>query len=335
MNYIYLVGNGFDLAHGLETSYHHFLLDLHKKAVFTYHSHYPYDYGPFSIEKDQPLENIPEIDTLPELFNYCESQGVRFNYSNKFLEYLIGMFNSQRWVDIEYLYYKKLTAILKNRSLNGKESLVEKLNSDLCKIKILLVKYLGDIKIKERAPMRYIRNHIHKPINILEKNLFLNFNYTTLINKYIDEKRGDKVLNMHGILSDEINDIIFGYGDEMDDDYPLIENYNKNSYLDNFKSFGYFKNRSYSELLDFVKSDFRIRILGHSCGISDRVLLNFLFEHRHCKKIEICYYQKSKTVNDYFEKTQEISRHFRSSNKETMRERIMNLNDSKPLVPIE
>jgi hypothetical protein len=69
--------------------------------------------------------------------------------------------------------------------------------------------------------------------------------------------------------------------------------------------------------------------MGHSCGVSDRILLKSIFEHEHCQRIKIFYYQKSKIVNDFTEKTQEISRHF--SDKKKMREQIINFQDCVPL----
>ena len=71
--------------------------------------------------------------------------------------------------------------------------------------------------------------------------------------------------------------------------------------------------------------------MGHSCGLSDRILLNSIFEHNNCNKIQIFYYQKNKDYTDYFEKTQEISRHFKSNFKSRMRNSIVPFESCFPL----
>lgn len=122
----------------------------------------------------------------------------------------------------------------------------------------------------------------------------------------------------------------------MDHYYSKIERLNSNEFLKFFKSFGYFKTKNYQRLSGFLDSGrFRVYILGHSCGISDRVLLNNVFEHENCARIDIYYHKKSNTENDHFEKTQEISRHFKAENKGHMRKMISPFTDSLPLVETE
>jgi len=142
------------------------------------------------------------------------------------------------------------------------------------------------------------------------------------------------VINIHGKLNDPDNPIIFGYGDEMDPHYEKIENLNNNEFLRNIKSFGYFRTDNYQKVIRFIEgvyNEFTVKILGHSCGLSDRILLNTIFEHPNCKAIKIYYYQKSETENDYFEKTQEISRHFKASGKGDMRTKIVPFSKSTPM----
>jgi hypothetical protein len=131
----------------------------------------------------------------------------------------------------------------------------------------------------------------------------------------------------------------FGFGDEMDEDYKRIENINDNEYLKNFKSFQYLQNSNYSNLLSYIDSDkFQVLIMGHSCGLSDRTLLNTIFEHNNCRSIKVYYHQwideKTKETKDnYTEITQNISRHF--NKKKIMREKIVNKTLCKPLPQIQ
>ncbi len=50
-------------------------------------------------------------------------------------------------------------------------------------------------------------------------------------------------------------------------------------------------------------------------------MLNQIFEHQNCKSIKIFYHKKNETINDYTEKTYEISRHFKD--KGIMRKKIV------------
>jgi len=168
--------------------------------------------------------------------------------------------------------------------------------------------------------------------------MFLNFNYTSTIDLYIDSRLATKieVNNIHGNLNDNDNPIIFGYGDEMDIYYEKIERLNTNEFLRNIKSFGYFKTKNYQNLSRFIDSGlFDVVIMGHSCGLSDRILLNSIFEHKNCRLVKIYYHQKNKSENDFFEKTQEISRHFKPTSKGRMRNIIVPFVESKPLLQYE
>ncbi|OFY41266.1 MAG: hypothetical protein A2X18_12760 [Bacteroidetes bacterium GWF2_40_14] len=139
------------------------------------------------------------------------------------------------------------------------------------------------------------------------------------------------LIDIHGNLSD-INSIIFGYGDESDKRYSELEEIGDNDILSNFKSFDYFHSRAYSSLIGLLENqEYNIHIMGHSCGVSDRVLLKELFCADNCKKIQIYYYKKEDGTNDYKEKTMNISRIFPLDQKAKMRKKIVNIKDCKPL----
>ena len=52
---------------------------------------------------------------------------------------------------------------------------------------------------------------------------------------------------------------------------------------------------------------FDVLVVGHSLGLSDRVLLKSIFEHQHCKAIRL-FHRGSE--EDYFLKGIALSRHF-------------------------
>ena len=62
--------------------------------------------------------------------------------------------------------------------------------------------------------------------------------------------------------------------------------------------------------------------MGHSCGLSDKTLLNSIFQHQNCKSIKVFYHTYGNWKDNYLDVVQNISRHF---NKKTMmREKIVN-----------
>lgn len=175
------------------------------------------------------------------------------------------------------------------------------------------------------------------------KVTFLSFNYTPTIDNYISILNHwgieTEIIHIHGFVGDLNNKINFGFGDEMDDDYKMIENINDNEYLRNFKSFQYLHTSNYKRLLNLIDSNhFQVYIMGHSCGLSDRTLLNTIFEHGYCLSIKIFYHEiKDEDDNlikdNYTEITQNISRHF--DDKKLMREKIVNKTLCQPLPQIQ
>ncbi|WP_029272276.1 AbiH family protein [Flavobacterium sp. KJJ] len=174
-----------------------------------------------------------------------------------------------------------------------------------------------------------------------EEILFLNFNYTFTERLYYDmtwfdlprevNKNLEKsVIHIHGTTNEkDNNNVIFGFGDEIDEDYKSIENLNENSYLENIKSTKYFETDNYKKLLEFLNSgDYQIFIFGHSCGNSDRTLLSTLFEHKNCVSIKP-FYHKRENDDNYSEIVRNITRNF--SNKAVLRDKVVNKEYCEPL----
>ena len=155
-----------------------------------------------------------------------------------------------------------------------------------------------------------------------DRSMLLNFNYTNTADLYIDIVDRLTVNHIHGELS-RPESVIFGYGDELDENYKKIVNKNDNEYLRNIKSVKYLESPNYRDLLAFIESDtYQIYIMGHSCGNSDRTLLNTLFEHRNCVSIKPFYHKWDDGTDNYMELVQNISRNF--TDMKLMRDRVVN-----------
>lgn len=396
MNRLVIIGNGFDLAHGLPTSYRDFINDYWANVKDSKHND---DFISFQISYDIEFKNSMSLHDIAKSFNQVDEK-VKFSEAEIYTEYgnnfrtgqyprrhiliyknsffkAINQKNIQNWVDIENEYYRLLKECLKND-----KSIIE-LNREFDEVKLLLEEYLinniedkfefssenieeilnvfktksyeGDeIKnlydeisingrklIKERYKDKiqkatgYGTNN-YSGLKISFLNFFLSFNYTSTLKRYIDFLNIDSgYLNeIHGSLTEKINPVNFGFGDEMDNDYKQIEDKNDNEYLKNIKSFQYLHTQNYKRLLNVIDSDlFQVYLMGHSCGLSDRTLLNTIFEHENCCSIKIYYHQKEDGSDNYTEITQNISRHF--NDKKLMREKVVNKTLCQPLPQIQ
>ena len=86
MNRLIIVGNGFDLAHGLKTSYHDFILDYFKKSVVLAFNdkrsdpnNYRNQYYFFSDELIEIKIETSDIFNLTQLLDKIEND-VKFAY---------------------------------------------------------------------------------------------------------------------------------------------------------------------------------------------------------------------------------------------------------------
>ena len=151
--------------------------------------------------------------------------------------------------------------------------------------------------------------------------MLLNFNYTDTADMYLPKADKFTVNHIHGSLSNP-ESIIFGYGDERDDEYEVLMKKNDNEYLRHIKSFRYLDASNYRKMLAFIESaPYQLCIMGHSCGISDRTLLSTLFEHDNCVSIKPYYHKKDDGSDNYRDLVQNIARNF--SNPRLMRDRVV------------
>ena len=144
--------------------------------------------------------------------------------------------------------------------------------------------------------------------DFVEQTMLLSFNYTPTAEMYLNETT--HINYIHGSL-DKPKEMIFGYGDEMDKDFQALIDRDENALLDNSKSIKYLETSHYRDLLSFIEGGpFQVYIMGHSCGNSDRTLLNTIFEHENCISIKPFCYFNEKGEDNYSELTRNIYRNF-------------------------
>lgn len=283
MNNLIIVGNGFDLAHGLRTSY----LDFMKYLV---NSHC----------KDRSicsnLFNLPEaIDCyetlIKELNNNRETNqygddipGIKVNLA----KVLLHDFSLNNWSDIESRYFELL------RIIGTKDSYyyynAKSLNIDFG----LLKQYLQDYLLTQQS-LGDSLNSYESLFSSLSNNysLILNFNYTDTVERlYKGETASSEILHIHGELNHNINPIIFGFAADNEDIKILVDK-NDNEFLRNIKRHEYKRTNNEKRLTKYLDKtkDIRVTILGHSCGISDKLILEQILNHKNIHSIRILYYE--------------------------------------------
>lgn len=344
MNHLFIIGNGFDLAHGLKTRYLDFILWYLKKRCTVVIENFSnglrvdndgliriaFSPMPLMFDNIESLnsirKNIEEFDSVEDyqvLINnikgYYSSNNKSFSFEESTL--LKSILEENGWANIERIYYKMLVSTVDIHTLNGSFA---KLKSEL---ELYLVEQV-EPAISNDKKKDHFKNLLFYKLKgntfgfLKGKVLYLNFNYTNTFEKlYFSKQNRGKNIYIHGKCYEKENPIIFGYGDEMDDHFVTIEKKEENAFLDNMKSFGYFQTDNYKKVLAFIKSgEFRTHLIGHSLGLSDRLLLNTVFENENCKEIEIHY---SRKLNNYYELAKNMSRHFNLAMKGSMREKVI------------
>lgn len=368
INKLFIIGNGFDLAHGLETSYSHFIdnfWDNEKSIILSSNNYFSiknenyYSYKDKIIEIKTPknIKNIPKAIANKDLigfkwFKYLLSkdlisiynQQISYKIKNRFLRYISIKFDNLNWVDIENDYYSLLKSCYNIQFVEKKKTnyTIDILNEDFKELQDYLKNYIAQFTSNRITPNPIILDKLKKILisdgsnNPKDNILFLVFNYTNTIDEYVsffrtNIKQNISVIYIHGEINNPQNPIIFGYGDELDDEYLKLKNANNNKLLKYIKSIKYMQTSNYSKLLRFIESyNFNAYIIGHSCGISDRTLLNTIFENRNCSSIKIFYHKREDETDDHNEKIMNISRNFKD--KPSMRSKVIDKTNCEPLI---
>lgn len=353
MNRLVIIGNGFDMAHGLKTSYKDFINwywdQIRDHCLTSHDSVYKDRLVKISLinTKDNPhwfvffnastgfREYVITNENLHEewkysglvIFNYLEDQGICTIEKSPLFDKISKSIETKGWVDIENDYYSILKSAI---GKSNYESEVNELNKQLKYIQDKLVEYLATfteeyyndgilnkmiekfnledfssidkdkaLESIEASKEEAIRNNDFNPElkKLLPKQIMLlSFNYTDTISTYNNFNITSKIY-IHGDLVHPQN-IIFGYGDELDKDFKDIVERNENELLKNVKSVKYLETDNY------------------------RKMLNTIFEHKNCVSIKPFYYKRKDGTDNYLELVQNIYRNF--TDLKLYRDRVVN-----------
>ncbi|MBP5996111.1 MAG: hypothetical protein KA736_10465 [Crocinitomicaceae bacterium] len=314
MNRIILVGNGFDLAHGLKSSYKDFVLDLIlqkikiavregvKNNFKTKSTGYFYDDILLSIfiqnfsNIDEYLSSILKIKDLEKLIQASEKGSFEITIKSEILRNYF-----ENWADFEKTFFDCLIQTYE------KKGDIQKLNKEFSLIRKCLKDYILKIQINiEEAGIEAKR--IEKLIEIfshgqINQLLFLSFNYTRTLGYYfnkIQHEINSRILYLHGNVNDikQDDELIFGFDNDLDENFNKIISDSKIEYVDFFKSILYSNTSSKGELIDFLNLDsFEVYSFGHSFEVSDFTILREIFSHNKCNRIKVFYHPELDTVD--------------------------------------
>lgn len=388
MNRLVIIGNGFDLAHGLKTSYKDFIEWYWNNKVKKFIDKPLRD----ANEHSDPLCSLSvSCNILNSEFRYYRQESPFFRHikdsytyqevkkyfddnskyllmeSSPFLERIMNNINEKGWAGIEFDYYQLLKETLEPEceftanELNSQlqflqtklveclktldkaslqQSLFDKITNKIdtsdfsVKSEDIAIKGISDEEISEIITDHTGPRCLNKTIPY--NTMILSFNYTNTAllyntkNKKIDpfdinppKETFIEHNYIHGSL-DTPEQIIFGYGDDLERNYKDILDTNDNEMLKYSKSVKYLETNNYHRLLQFIESaPFQVFIMGHSCGISDRTLLNTIFEHDNCVSIKPFYHEdKDKGTDNFLDIVMNLSRNF--NDKQKFRDRVVN-----------
>lgn len=355
MNRLIIIGNGFDLAHGLKTRYSDFMLDYLKKAIIkkasTSDEYQLINFKGESHSIRTYKDHLVGQKSMVEISDILMGLNVQLEGKSAFINSILKEIEKKNWVNIEDLFYKQLLMQVTKYSVsdyrkNEAQAFLVMLNSEMKLLEKALIDYLKDIEnkveldfesedckevlriFKKGASKRSKKNPLSSEIT---STLILNFNYTNTAKLYCNELDSEYTIReipLHGKLSDK-ESIVFGFGDEVHKSYQEIEDLDENLFFEHIKSFKYLQNENYQDLMAVLESgQFEVFILGHSLGLSDRTMLQAIFNSKYLKKVQLFYYEKD-GKNNFVEMTHQLSRHFKDKNR--MRTKVVPFSKSEPL----
>jgi len=354
-NKIFLIGNGFDIAHTFKTKFSDFAEHFIDNKIIpeltnaikngqSNHSLFNYDFLNIMAKKGG---GVIQEDNYEDMIWYY-SHGNKIDDLKKYLRANYNTLNSiltnsllaklysntdRNWFDIENAYFRELITY-KNKALRNPNKFniknLENLNSEFALIKNAVKEYLNNLEIETDEKIGDFLNYQFRDI---QSAYVINFNYTSTVKQYITNSEKITVNHVHGSLKEDY--IIFGYGNDQNTDYQEIKDLEIDEFLRHFKTFDYLNNRNYyliqSQALEKY-DEYEVFVLGHSLGLTDKTLLSEILNSDKCKKI---HFFKRKDLKDEPEKVKETFREMTYSasrivtNEKLLRKKVVNFEQSE------
>ncbi len=291
-NAIIIVGNGFDLAHGMPTSYNDFAKHYLETIISQFITFFDRDNTVIGkvLWKDNSVFNAATNNFLKikiSEFDKNESKQIESSNNNygKFKNNLLELLlNDPNQIDLDKsirsflseninfvgkmlsnTFLGKLFANEYDNWFDIERAYFEELKTFSDVKSVAGVKqlngYFNEIKNKLKIYLNQIDIKFNGEVASFIKNSFTNknniqivdFNYTYTIDRYINRFNRVNNISINQIHGDLNSEIIFGYGDDTSVEYQNIKNLDNDEYLENFKTYAYLMNREYTDLLNIIE----------------------------------------------------------------------------------
>lgn len=208
-----------------------------------------------------------------------------------FFKRLTNKLFNLNWCDIEREYFVELSNV-------GKPSYyasAEELNIDFEIVKGYLSEYL---KIEQLSFTKVWAYEQYFERISTQDAMILNFNYTNTVSNYV-RSHNLELVQIHGELESKENPIIFGFAADDNESRNLLQ-FEDKEFMRNIKKHNYKRTEEEKRLVEFLdkNQEIEVSIFGHSCGISDKLILNQIFNNKNVSEIRIYYH---KNYEHYFE----------------------------------
>ncbi|MDR0919233.1 MAG: bacteriophage abortive infection AbiH family protein [Oscillospiraceae bacterium] len=324
---IFIIGNGFDLAHGLKTRYSDFLLDAEINNIWFEHLKYKYHKN----------GNTTWIDFETEIYNVLKSINWKTNHIPSMKHYPATIRSILEYKKIFDEDYKKLDDNQKNYiKFNGdfkygdlifelieNIDLINFLYNELIELSVTFKEYcikIDKIKIEfDKIVLEPFYNFRKLNLKYADNINILNFNYTNTFERlYKNDFNSINSVHIHGNCKEE--HIIFGTqsfnrkinenGDIIgkDKDFPsdlnIFEKYtlrHKFRTIDKFQKL--LREMYYMSTAEKAKS--KIYIIGHSLNKTDHGILKSVFDNSGQCDINV-YYHNEEAQEQYIRNMRDI-----------------------------
>ena len=295
-----IIGNGFDIAHGLNTQYTDFLNVFNKDIVIiNNHEHNMESNCIYLYLKEQKNKNGYWTDVekaIIDIIKSLEKIKMTFIDSNTYKRYTLETLLDKKYYDI--LNTIKFFPKPKNNRYpqdykftnNNFCEFIKKLEADLDSFINALEDYLLGIENTS------VDNLIHlNDINNIKDSIthILSFNYTDTFRKlYINDISDENIDFIHGRLGK--HNLVLGISETLDNEQENLELsciYFKKYFQRIFKKTG-------AKYADWLSNDSGSKfdtayIYGHSLDITDKEILSRIINDTHVKKIVIFYHNEA------------------------------------------
>ncbi|MDH8676960.1 AbiH family protein [Fusibacter bizertensis] len=199
-----IIGNGFDLRHGLKTTYKDFfnyytLYCNVNNLIYTYLSNKNNGFNWVDLENDLLImfEDLSDLKNNISIREKSNSYVIDKREFNKTMS-KINLYNAVQYMNYSFFSIDNYNSSLEIKNPMWYELLIENVDRDYREVKLKLFEYLLNVQYEMDSKFKLLESNEIDIIKSSER--IFSFNYTNTPEKYV----GSKLNYVHGSLNDEI-----------------------------------------------------------------------------------------------------------------------------------